>query len=58
MTIKAPNKDKIIPVNFNLVSLSLKTKIESMVIAEGFNDMIMAARLAVINFKPEKKKKL
>ena len=58
MTIKAPVNDKIIPVNFNLVNLSLKIKRERMVITEGFNDIIIAARLAVINFKPEKKKKL
>ena len=58
MTIKAPTKDKIMPANFTFVNLSLKIKIERMVMTEGFKDMIIAALLAVMDFKPEKKKKL
>jgi len=44
----APIKDKIIPVIFNLVNLSLKIITESKVIID--------AMLAAINFKPEKKR--
>ena len=58
ITINAPVRERMIPINLNLVNLSLNIKIESMVITEGFKDMIIEARLAVINFNPEKKKKL
>jgi hypothetical protein len=58
ITINAPVKERIIPVNLNLVNFSLSIKAESIVIREGFKDMIIEARLAVINFNPEKKRKL
>jgi len=48
----------MIPTNLNLVNFSLSIKAESIVIREGFKDMIIEARLAVINFNPEKKRKL
>ena len=58
ITINAPIRERIIPVNLNLVNFSLSIKAESIVITEGFKEIIIEARLAVINFNPEKKKKL
>jgi len=58
ITINAPVRERMIPINLNFVNLSLSIKVESMVITEGFKDIIIEARLAVINFNPEKKRKL
>lgn len=57
MTMMAPIKDKKMPVNLNMVIFSLNINIESIVIKEGFKEEIIDARLAVIYFNPEKKKK-
>ena len=57
MTIIAPAKDNVIPVSLNVVNFSLNINIESRVIKEGFKEVIIDARPAVIYFNPEKKKK-
>jgi len=46
------------PINLNIVNLSLNINIESIVIKIGFKEIIIDARLAVIYFNPKKKKKL
>ena len=58
MTIIAPTKDSIMPVNIYLVNFSLKINIESIVISKGFKEIMIDARLAEIYFNPRKKKTL
>lgn len=57
MTIIAPARDNIMPVSLNAVNFSLNINIESRVITEGFKEVIIDARPAVIYFNPIKKKK-
>jgi len=56
MTIIAPIKDRMIPVNLYLVNFSLKIRTENRDIKEGFRAKMIAARLAVIKRNPENKK--
>lgn len=49
ITISAPDKEIIIPVNLYLLNFSLNIKLESKVVKAGFKDAIIEARLAVIN---------